>query len=196
MNKLAGMYELRKLNIPSVDWKLFQEDTVLSENRLWTIRTAVFQGADLHLPRLFGQNARDSMEFARKCLNEMNGRGIVIYYPYLHAVKSGVIQFGLSNTCLEVVSGDIKNLLDGGDPEASYYRKNTGWISERNADLYNREELEELFRYAEYCRRYFRNVLLESREIQMEFSYAYDVDTDHRKAGETRLVFFEVRGVP
>ena len=49
MNKLMGFYELRELSIPTIPWKEYFPGVELSDEFLWTIRSAVNHGDDLNL---------------------------------------------------------------------------------------------------------------------------------------------------
>ena len=44
INKLQGFYELKKLGIPTVNWKQYTIEVELDEKRLWTVRVAVLKG--------------------------------------------------------------------------------------------------------------------------------------------------------
>ena len=60
MNKLMGFYELRELSIPTIPWKEYFPGVELSDEFLWTIRSAVNHGDDLNLPRLVGKTAGEA----------------------------------------------------------------------------------------------------------------------------------------
>ncbi len=195
MNKLDGMYELRKANLPSVDWKEFRRGTILPDDYLWTIRTAVYKGQDIHLPRLFGKPAGVSMRFAEQCLEQMKGKGIIICYPYLQPEKSGVLQFDLRNVYLEGISGDVKKILDGDNPEVFYQWREAEFRTQGKSRLFSEQELMELYRYSQQCKRRYREILSDGSMMQLEFSYAYRVDRDHNKCEDTKLYFFEMRTI-
>lgn len=191
MNKLEGMYELKKSYLPAVDWNLFQEATVLSDACSWTIRTAVFKGHDLHLPKLFGKNGQEAMAFGNKCLHEMKDKGIVFYYPYLTAEKSGVLQFDIHSIQLECVDGDLSRLLDGSSPDASYYWEGTD-LKEHGKKILSVKEKSELLEWVFYCRQRYRYIMSLEEKMQLEFSYVRDKDSEHQPS---RLVFFEMRTI-
>lgn len=191
MNKLEGMYELKRNHLPTIDWKLFQEETVLSNTCSWTIRTAVFRGQDLHLPKLFGKNGQEATTFGRRCLREMKDKGIVFYYPYMEAEKSGVLQFDVNSIQLECVRGDLGRLLNGSTPDAAYYWEGET-LRENGKKILSDREREELLEWVLYCRQRYRHIMDLGEKMQLEFSYA-------RYKGEecqqSRLVFFEMRTI-
>ena len=60
MNKLLGFYELKDSVLPTIPWKEFNKEVKLDSNILWTVRSAVYRGEDLNLPRAVGVNALDA----------------------------------------------------------------------------------------------------------------------------------------
>ena len=54
MNKLMGFYELKNMQLPSIPWAEYTGNEPFSEQLLWTVRSAVFHGDDLNLPRIVG----------------------------------------------------------------------------------------------------------------------------------------------
>jgi hypothetical protein len=114
MNKLMGFYELKSLNIPTVPWKLFSDDTVLDPQLLWTVRVATEAGNDLNLPRAVGVEAEEACLKGRAFAEEFKNKGIVIYYPYFIAEKSGVLDMNSERTVIEAVEKDLWNLVTYG----------------------------------------------------------------------------------
>lgn len=195
MNKLEGLYELKKLNIPTIDWKVYQYGTKLDNNYLWTIRTAVYSGDDLSLPRLFGQNAKESMKFADWALEQMGDNGIVIYYPYYIAEKSGNLQIGSNRVIIEAVEGDLSNLLTNGQVDVTYVWEEA---SERVVGDENFMEIsrrEQVKSYVEYLKRRYKNEIMSGKELQLEFSFACESTETGEKGGTSRLIFWEIRTV-
>ena len=47
INKLLGFYELRDSSLPSVPWKEYTPEVTLDDDKLWTIRSAIFMGMTL-----------------------------------------------------------------------------------------------------------------------------------------------------
>lgn len=195
MNKLEGLYELKKMNIPTIDWKCYNYGTKLDDRYLWTIRTAVYAGYDLSLPRLFGKDAATSQKFADKVLKEIGDRGIVIYYPYLIAEKSGNLQFSKSRTVIEAVEGDLSNLLDGRRVDVTYIWDDNKCQVIGNGLFLDYKEQEEILSYVAYLRRKYSNLMIMGNEMQLEFSFAYNCSKRGERVGERKLVFFEVRTI-
>lgn len=48
MNKLLGLFDLKDSGLPTIPWKEYEERSVLDENILWSVRTAVHRGNDLN----------------------------------------------------------------------------------------------------------------------------------------------------
>ncbi len=195
MNKLEGLYELKRLNIPTIDWKIYEQGTKLDDNHLWTVRMAVYRGSDLSLPHLFGQNAMISEKFAMQLLKQINDRGIVVYYPYLIAEKSGNLQIGDSRIIIEAVEGDLGNLLTGGKVNVTYIWEDMRQRTIGNHDFLDLNEREQVKSYVEYLRRKYSDVFRSGKELQLEFSFAFDTSKTGEKKGERKLVFFEIRTV-
>lgn len=193
MNKLEGLYELKSLQIPSVDWKLYTSDTVLDDRFLWTIRTAVFKGSDFCLPHSFGKDSKTSKEFADRTLRELGEKGIVIYYPYLIAEKSGILQFSKDRLIIEGVYGDLGELLSGKKADVTYIWTSGSCQSVGDKDFFNANDQELLLSNGDYLRRKYSLQLLLGEEIQLEFSFSYDSSVDGKRVGDRKLVFFEVR---
>lgn len=195
MNKLEGLYELKKLAIPTIDWKCYESGTQLDDKYLWTIRTATYGGNDLNLPRMFGENAEKSQRFAEEILRKMGDKGVVIYYPYLIAEKSGNLQIGSSRVLVEAVKGDLSNLLNGNRVDVTYiWDKNTSQVW-GNEYFLEKSEQENVLSYVEYLRRNYYDSLLLGLELQLEFSFAYNCSRKGEKEGKRKLVFFEIRTV-
>ena len=87
MNKLMGFLELKEMCLPVIPWKQYTGQEELDDEYLWTIRSAIYRGNDLNLPRLVGENAEKAKKFADQLFLKMKEKGIVIYYPYFIAKK-------------------------------------------------------------------------------------------------------------
>lgn len=199
MNKYMGFYELKSLNIPTVRWERFTGATELCREVLWTVRVAVENSRDLNLPRLIGASAEDAEKKGRELLNKYSDNGMVVYYPYFIADKSGVLEISGARTVIEAVDKDLWNLVTfgvknvtlvfsggpGGDSSAVYGDRN----------FLSGAEVEELRKYAGVIRGTYRDELNEGKSILAEWSYAYDTDTGRKPMGERHLVFFELRGL-
>jgi hypothetical protein len=200
MNKYMGFYELKGISLPTVPWRLFTRDTVLDDGLLWSVRVAVENSSDLNLPRAIGVNAAEAMRQGSELRENYQGKGIVIYYPYFIAQKSGVIDIDCRRTVIEAVEKDLWNLV-------TYGRKNVSIIfpfetTDENEvqyfgdrDFLGNGEINELLRYGSVLRGRFRGELSGGGSILAEWSYAYSTDIRHEPIGERYLVFYELRGV-
>jgi hypothetical protein len=200
MNKYMGFYEMKGIHLPIVPWHLFTQDTVLDNGLLWSVRVAVENSSDLNLPRAIGVNASEAMRQGCEFLGNYQGKGIVIYYPYFIAQKSGVLDIDCRRTVIEAVEKDLWNLV-------TYGRKNVSIIvpfetTDENdvqyfgdRDFLGDGEINELLRHGSVLRGRFRGELSEDGSILAEWSYAYSTDMKHEPIGERYLVFYELRGL-
>jgi len=196
MNKYMGFYELKSLSLPTVPWQEFTQDTALDDSLLWTVRVAVEKGDDHHLPRAVGVKADEAVRHGRELLQKYEGNGIVIYYPYFIAEKSGVLDINSKRTVIEAVEKDLWNLVTFG-------RKNVTVIipEGHEAEYFGEEdflyiiELEELLKYGSVMTGRYRQELSEGKSILAEWSYAYNTDIRFKPIGERYLVFYELRTI-
>ena len=119
MNKLMGFLELKEMKLPSVPWKQYTGEEEFEDRYLWTVRSAVYRGDDLNLPRSVGESSEVSKKFANQLLKEMNNNGIVIYYPYFIANKSGTLEVRSDKIIIEAVKDDLWNLVTYSDREVT-----------------------------------------------------------------------------
>jgi hypothetical protein len=195
LNKLMGFYELKDINIPTIPWEIFSRDVILDNNMLWTIRVAVKSGDDLNLPRAVGVTAEAAAQKGIVLLEKYRDIGMVIYYPYFIADKSGVIDIKSDRTVIEAVDRDLWNLVTHG-------KKNITVILEDDAEKYigekgflSEEELSILLKYVNRIKSYYRGLISEGKSIIAEWSFAYNTDIDHKPLGEKYLVFYELRSI-
>lgn len=221
MNKYMGFYELKALNIPTVPWKLFSRETILDGDKLWTVRVATVGGDDLNLPRAVGVDHEEALRSGMSFLREYGDKGIVIYYPYFIAQKSGVLDINSQRTVVEAVDKDLWNLVtygrknvtviipsDGfngayengrdaccGGSDVTDSKPLCGMSISGDGSFLTREEIRELMKYGAVIRGRFRDDISEGRSILAEWSYAYDTDPNREPIGDRYLVFYELRGV-
>ena len=197
MNKLMGFLELREMSLPVIHWKQYTGIEQLDDQYLWTIRSAVYRGDDLNLPRSVGKNADESKNFADMLLKKMDDRGIVIYYPYFLANKSGTLEVKWNQTIIEAVKKDLWNLVTYSDREVTIVRNDNGQEKEIIGDCYFLSETEEegLYKYVSEIRKIFRDDLLEGHSVLLEWSYAQSCTKDKIPVGDEYLVFYEARTV-
>lgn len=197
MNKYMGFYELRSINLPTVPWKLFTEETRLEEGLLWTVRVAVESSNDLNLPRAVGVTAEAAAQMGRELLGQYAGKGIVIYYPYFLAQKSGVLDISCKRTVIEAVDKDLWNLVTHGkrNVTAIFSLEEEGVQYFGDNEFLCKEEIQELLRYSAVIRGRFREELIEGKSILAEWSYAYSTNVSRELIGNRYLVFYELRGL-
>lgn len=195
MNKLMGFYELKNLDIPTVPWKRFTRSTVLDDTLLWTLRIAVTGSNDLNLPRAVGVPAGEALEKGKAFLDQYEKSGIVIYYPYFVAHKSGVMEIKSGRTVIEAVDKDLWNLV-------TYGRKNLTVIMDRDgvqhtgdSRFLSEAELLELKQYARIMAGQYRSLLSEGKSLLAEWSFAYHAGADGLPKGDPYLVFYELRSL-
>lgn len=195
INKLMGFYELKAMNIPTIPWKKYTEDTLLDDNILWTIRVALQSGHDLNLPRAVGVTAKEASEKAKAFQREYGNNCTVIYYPYFIADKSGVIDISSGRTVIEAVDKDLWNLVTHGRKDVTVIIEGGEPKFVGNKDFLSAEELKQLLDNGSRIRSYYRALLGEGKSIVMEWSFAYNTDVSRRVCGEKYLVFYELRSV-
>lgn len=195
MNKLMGFFELRKLDIPTVPWKEFKHGTVLDDSLLWTIRTALVQGVDLNLPRSVGKDSEISTAFAEKTLKVLKDNGMVIYYPYFIAEKSGTLNIFSNKIVIEAVKDDLWNLVTFSDRAVTIIINNNNKTYYGEKDFISEKELNELLINVPRIKNIFKEYLLDGKSVLLEWSYAYNCDKNKNIVGNKYLVFYEVRTV-
>lgn len=196
MNKYMGFYELNSLSLPTVPWQLFTPTTILDKGLLWTVRVAVESGYDHNLPRAVGVLAGEAELKGNEFLKEYGSNGIVIYYPYFIAEKSGVLDINSHRTVIEAVDKDLWNLVTFG-------RKNLTVILPKDqpeeyfgeADFLDKYEISELTKHASTISGRYRQELSEGKSLLAEWSYAYNTDILYKPIGDRYLVFYELRTV-
>jgi len=194
MNKLMGFYELREMSLPSIPWKEYTPDVELDPNILWTIRTAVYKGKDLNLPRKVGVDSIKAKRFGDKIYNELIDIGMVIYYPYFVAKKSGNLNVYQNKVVIEAVKNDLWNLVSLSDREVTIII-NEGIHYNGNAEFLEKEEIKSLMNHVPEIRKLFRSELISGENILLEWSYAFNCDINARPIGNKYLVFYEARTI-
>lgn len=199
MNKYLGFYQLKALNLPTVPWEKFTPDKILDGRLLWSIRVAVEDSNDLNLPRLIGANSDEAYRKGRELLDRYSGRGLVIYYPYFIAEKSGVLEISSSRIVIEAVEKDLWNLVTNGRRDVTVVLNPAGENEivecHGNPEFLSDEEIGEIKRYAAVIKGRFRSELIEGRSVFAEWSFAYNTDMNNKPIGDRYLVFYELRTV-
>lgn len=173
MNKLMGFLELKEMKLPSVPWKQYTGEEEFEDRYLWTVRSAVYRGDDLNLPRSVGESSEVSKKFANQLLKEMNNNGIVIYYPYFIANKSGTLEVRSDKIIIEAVKDDLWNLVTYSDREVTIIvdADNKKTVI-GNVNFMSNEELDSLNKHIPEIRKLFRNDLLQGKSALLEWSFA------------------------
>lgn len=198
MNKLMGFLELREISIPTIKWKEFTPGTELSKDKLWTIRSAKFSGRDLSLPRMVGKSADECMKFANSLCKNLRNNGLVIYYPYFVAVKSGTLMVMDNKLVIEGIHGDLWNMVETGSNKDIVIYNNTSSgtaIIEGDRNFFINDERKELEKWVSEIRKHFKNIIFSEKGVLLEWSFARDCDLNGNPVGEQYLVFYEVRSV-
>ncbi|WP_352400131.1 hypothetical protein [Anaerotignum sp.] len=195
MNKLMGFYELNNMNLPSIPWREYSKDVVLDDKLLWTIRSAVYQGNDLNLPRLVGITSFEAKVFADSLLDRLGGNGIVIYYPFFIAKKSGNLNVFSDAVVIEAVKDDLWNLVTHAKVDVTIQINEDGEFQKGNAEFLTEDEKNNLLIYVGEIRKLFRDDLFEGKSILLEWSFAQNSSIDKMPIGKEYLVFYEARTV-
>lgn len=195
MNKLMGFYELKDMSIPSIPWQQYSSDTELDDTILWTIRTAVYKGDDLNLPRKVGVDAETAKNFADQMLKTLEGKGIVVYYPYFIANKSGTLNVFSDRIVIEAVKADLWNLVTYSDREVTIIIDSGGKQEIGKEGFLSSRQIENIQKYVAAVRRTFRDDLLEGRSALLEWSFANKCNAEKIPVDEEFLVFYEARTV-
>lgn len=196
MNKLMGFLELKEMRLPSVPWRQYTGVEEFSNNFLWTVRSAVYRGDDLNLPRSVGKNAEESKCFADKLLSEMKDRGMVIFYPYFIAQKSGTLEVRSNSVIIEAVNEDLWNLVTNSDREVTLIINESKEIRYHGNEKFMREtEIEQLLKHVPEVRKLFRDDLLEGKSALLEWSFALSCNEKKEPVNAPYLVFYEARTV-
>ena len=195
MNKLMGFYELNSMNLPSIPWKEYSKDVVLDENQLWTIRSAVYQGNDLNLPRLVGVSSTEAKTFADSLVTKLGENGMVIYYPFFIAKKSGNLNVFSNSVVIEAVKDDLWNLVTYHKIDVTIQINNDGEFRKGDAEFLSEEEKNYLLIYVGEIRKLFRDDLAEGKSVLLEWSFAQNSGINKTPIGREYLVFYEARTV-
>lgn len=193
MNKLMGFFELQSMTLPSIPWKEYTGQEILQDDLLWTIRSAVFQGDDLNLPRLVGATAKDAKAFADRLLEDLKGRGIVIFYPFFLAQKSGTLEVRADRIVIEAVREDLWNMVTLSKRDVTVWMEEGRETIDGDEAFLSQEEKDDLLSNVREIRKIFRGELLEGKSVLLEWSFAQNCNVHKVPMGERYLVFYEAR---
>lgn len=195
MNKLMGFFELQSMSLPVIPWKEYTGVEIFQDGLLWTVRSAVFHGDDLNLPRAVGVNAKQAKEFADQLLLKMEGSGIVIFYPYFIANKSGTLEVAQNRIVIEAVKSDLWNMVTLSDRNVTIQFERDEESVNGDGDFLSEVEKKELLSNIKEIKKSFRGELLEGKSILLEWSFAQNCDLNKNPMGKEYLVFYEARTV-
>lgn len=196
MNKLMGFLELKEMKLPSIPWRQYTGNEKLNRDVLWTIRSAVYRGDDLNLPRSVGKDSEESMRFADGLLKRMNNNGIVIYYPYFIAKKSGTLEVRNDSVIIEAVKDDLWNLVTYSEREVTIIIRNNQKITYfGNQEFLSNSEIDQLLKHLPEIKKIFRDDLLQGKAALLEWSYALSCNKNKEPINDEYLVFYEARTV-
>ena len=195
MNKLMGFFELRDSGLPTIPWREYTGTEVLQPDLLWTVRSAVYRGADQNLPRVVGVTAEEAETFARDLHDRLKDAGMVVYYPYFIANKSGTLNVFQNRAIIEAVPKDLWNLVTYSDRTVTYEFSEEGVMADGDRMFLSEEELSQITKGIPTIRKSFRDELLEGKSVLLEWSLAQNSDLDSRPVGEEFLVFYEMRTI-
>lgn len=182
---------LESTGLPTVPWKIFDENAVMDSNRLWTVRTALIKGNDVSLPRYVGVNGEEAYRKAKEIKEQIGDNSIVFYYPFFIAETSGVIMTTPERKIIiEVCREDLWNLVDKQIVdlriEASVTEPNFK-VTPEGSDLLSVKQMGELISMA---RRQYQKT--RGQYAWAEWSYAYESDLNKKPASERYLVFYQL----
>lgn len=195
MNKLMGFFELQNMSLPSIPWREYTGREHLQDELLWTIRSAVFHGDDLNLPRLIGANSKEAKEFADQLLEKLAGEGMVIFYPYFIANKSGTLEVRQEKVVIEAVKADLWNMVTLSDRNVTIQYSDDNEIINGDSSFLLGDEKKCLLENVKEIKRKFRDELLEGKSILLEWSLAQNCDKNKEPVGDEYLIFYEARTV-
>jgi hypothetical protein len=204
VNKLMGFYELKRVGLNAPKFKLYKlgDPILLEDDILYTVRTAVYIGKDMSLPREVGVNKVEAKAFAENTLKRLGDNAQIIIYPFFHAYSSGTLISSGPRILIEACKNDLWNLVDHNIIDYRYI----GVVSLENGavkydttitgDLLSSEQILELVSASDIVNRKFSDeVLIEGKSLYLEWSYAVPVNevTKEPLDQEPELVFYELR---
>ena len=195
MNKLLGFYELKDSKLPTIPWKSYDENADFKSGCLWTVRTAVHRGEDLNLPRAVGVDAVDAKKFALEVSKQLRDNGLVIYYPYFLAEKSGTLNVFSDKIIIEAVNEDLWNLVTYSEKDVTIIIRGSDVEYVGDSEFLSKIEVDEIISYVGEIKRMFRDELTEGKSVLLEWSYAFMCDEQKNRIGDRYLVFYEARTV-
>jgi len=195
MNKLMGFFELKDSGLPSVPWKIFDERVKMSKDYLWTVRTAVDKGEDTNLPRIVGENSDEAYLGAMRLYEYYKNIGMIVYYPYFIADKSGVLDVNNERIIIEAVEKDLWNFVTNGNKNVTIILEKDKKIYDGDTRFLSDDEIDLLIKNVNIIKHKYRDSISEGYSIIAEWSFAYNTDINKEPIGDKYLVFYELRSI-
>ena len=195
MNKLMGFLELKESSLPTVPIKEYDDDAYLDPQYLWTVRTAVYRGDDLNLPRKVGVTSEEAVIFAKEVKGKLGENVKVFFYPYFIAEKSGTLEVRRSEVIIEAVNEDLWNLVTYSKRDVTYRFYDDAVSVDGNGNFLTGAELDKIKSCVNKIRGMFRDDLYEGKSVLLEWSYAVNTNSKREKLSEPYLVFYEARTI-
>ena len=195
MNKYRGLLELKSLPLPCiewVEWEEFKANKYSNIDCLWTVRAANLKGADFSLPCTLGITLEEATEYASKLSLKYD---LVILSEYFYAKISGVLLVNFDSFIIEWTYGDSHRLTRHGFVEETIF----GYFSNLTASKSKLDEAitNKLCQYAHSIRYYYRDDLLTSKSVILEWSLTAPLEIEsfsrsYRYSAE-QLIFYDFR---
>lgn len=191
-----GFFELKASSLPSVPWQEYMGTEVLSDDKLWTIRTAVYEGKDIGLPRYVGISGSEATIKIKELYKKYKGIGMIVYYPFFVAVKSGTLSIEKNRVVIEAVTGNLWHLVNESKIDVTLMKDNNkDWVKKGNAQFLSEDEIEAIEKYVAGIRSKYRDEMIEGKTILLEWSFAFDGDIAGQPLGDVYLIFYEIRSI-
>ena len=197
INKLLGFYELQKTGLPVIKFKEIKTindiNTIQSSiprAKLWTLRTAVYCGDDMWLPKAVGVTIEDAILFAKPLLEDENIS--IVMYPYFWALSSGNLVITHDSILVEAISGDLWKMNSQNIDYTFQYQISTETLTSGGLkEFLTKQQNRELLQFGKIIFSKYKNDILSSSGMQFEWSYASYVEPEMTQ--EWNLIFYEMR---
>ncbi len=195
MNKYIGLLTLKEYRFPTINWKCFNQDTLLDASFLWTIRLAAYYDSnDFGLPCYLGMKSDDAICKGLDLYRSYDmSEYIIMCYPYFVAIKSGTIDLRQDYDVIEVVFGNCTELTRNNNVDLTMIFKDNGYNTIGDDTILDEDEINLLYRYMKLAKYRFRDESLNGCIIILEWSFGYDVDANGIRKSENFLIFNEMR---
>ena len=196
MNKLMGFYELKQSSLPSVSWQEYTGQEILPEGFLWTLRIAVYKGKDIGLSRYVGITTKEANEKLIELYRKYKAIGMVVYYPFFIAQKSGTLSISQRQWVIEAVAGDLWHLVAESKVDVTMVKNNEKlWQVTGQNHFLTKGEINEIEKCIPLVQSTFRNLIMEGKTLLLEWSFACDSNIKGQAIGSPYLIFYEVRSI-